>query len=100
MKVKITEPARQQLDRIDDYYRKEGNPSKGRKLRQEIVKKSGLLSKNPYLGQEEEQLKQYGRGHRYLLIEPFYKLIYLILKPIIYITDIFDTRQDPDEMKP
>lgn len=52
------------------------------------------------MGQEEEGLKHLNRGHRYLLIKPFYKLIYLIIKPIIYITDIFDTRQDPDKMKP
>ncbi len=100
MKVQITKPAQRRLDRIDDYYKKKGYLRKGRKLRKQIVEQSKLLSQNPYLGQEEEHLKQLGKGHRYLLIKPFFKLIYLIIKPVIYITDIFDTRQDPEKMKP
>lgn len=59
-----------------------------------------MLTQYPHLGQEEETLKHLGQGHRYLLVEPFYKIIYLIIKPIIYITDIFDIRQDTDKMKP
>lgn len=41
-----------------------------------------------------------GLGHRYLPVKPFYKIIYLVIQPFIYITDIFDTRQDPQKMKP
>ena len=96
----MTKPAQRSLDDIDDYHKKKGNSRHGRKLRRDIVKKSKLLSDNPYMGQEEEGLKDLDRGHRYLFIKPFYKLIYLIIKPIIYITDIFDTRQDQDKMKP
>ncbi len=100
MKVKVTKPAEKSLDNIDAYYKKKGNRKHGRKLRKDIVKQSKLLSNNPLMGQEEESLKKLNRGHRYLLIKPFYKLIYLIIKPFIYITDIFDTRQDPNKMKP
>ncbi len=100
MKVQITKPARQRLNHIDNYYKKKGYPRKGRNLRMEIVKQSKLLSQNPYMGQEEENLKHLEKGHRYLFIKPFYKLIYLIIQPMIYITDIFDTRQEPDKIKP
>lgn len=100
MKVKITKPAQKRLDDIDEYYQSKGNTSKGQKLREQIVEKSKLLSENPELGAEEKYLKKLGLGHRSLVIDRFFKLIYRIVRQIIYITDIFDTRQDPDKMKP
>jgi plasmid stabilization system protein ParE len=100
MKVRITKPALRRLKEIGDYYRKEGNRSHIKKLQQGIREKSTLLSENPEIGQEEDHLKDLGQGHRYVIVARFYKLIYLIIAPFIFITDIFDTRQDPDKMKP
>jgi len=100
MKVKITDPAKEQLKRIYQYYRRKGNGKKGRQVRKNVLDTAKLLQDNPYLGQEEEHLKHLGRSHRYVPVKPFYKMIYLVLKPIIFITDIFDTRQDPEKMKP
>ena len=100
MKVKITKPARQRFKEIDEYHKSKGNNTKGRKLREKVVKKSKLLRDNPHLGKEEKYLKDLGLGHRSLVIDRLYKLIYRIAKPFIYITDIFDTRQNPDEMRP
>ncbi|MEO0728618.1 MAG: type II toxin-antitoxin system RelE/ParE family toxin [Bacteroidota bacterium] len=100
MKVKITKPAQRRLQQIDDYYRKQGNRSHTNKLKKDIRKKSKLLSDSPEMGQEEDYLKELGQGHRYVIVAKLYKLIYLIAAPFIFITDIFDTRQDPDKMKP
>ena len=100
MKIKFTASSRRRLRQIEGYHTKKGNKAKGRKIVREVRKSAKKLEDYPYMGQEEEELKEFGQGHRYLLIKPFYKLIYLIIKPIIYITDIFDTRQDPDKMKP
>ena len=100
MKVKFTASSRKRLRYIESYHTKNGNRTKGRKITREVRKKAKKLEEYPYMGQEEEELKEVGLGHRYLLVEPLYKLIYLIIKPIIYITDIFDTRQDPNKMKP
>jgi len=100
MKVRITKPAQRRLRQIDDYYRKKGNRSHITKLRKDIRKKAKLLSRNPEMGQEEEYLKELGQGHRYIIVAKLYKLIYLIAKPFIFITDIFDTRQNPDDMRP
>ena len=99
MKVRMTKPAQRRLNQIDDYYKDNGNKRHGAKLRRAIVKQSKLLSDNPEMGQEEPHLKGLGQGHRYILVERIYKMIYLIAKPFIFITDIFDTRQDPDKMK-
>jgi plasmid stabilization system protein ParE len=100
MKVKITKPARDRFEEIDEYHKAQGNNAKGRELRKKVVKKAKLLRDNPQLGKEEKYLKDLGLGHRSLVIDKLYKLIYRISKSIIYITDIFDTRQDPDEMRP
>ena len=100
MKVQITDLAKDQLKRIYHYYRRRGNGKKGRQVRKDVLDKARLLKDNPEMGQEEENLKHLGLGHRYVLVNPFYKIIYLIIEPVIYITDIFDTRQDPDKMKP
>jgi hypothetical protein len=37
-------------------------------------------------------------GHR-RLVESHYKIIYRVVGEYIYVTDIFDSRQDPDKMK-
>lgn len=99
MKVRITKPAQRRLSQIDDYYKKKGNRSHFAKLKQEISRKSALLSQNPELGQEEDYLKELGQGHRYIIVAKLYKLIYLVSAPFIFITDIFDTRQNPDDMR-
>lgn len=63
-----------------------------------MISKSKSLSNNPYVGQEEELLKQLNQGHRYLLVENHYKIIYLVTEDSIMVTDVFDTRQQPDKM--
>jgi plasmid stabilization system protein ParE len=53
---------------------------------------------DPYIGQQEEYLEHLGKDHR-RLIEGNYKIIYRVQGEDIYITDIFDSRQDPSKMK-
>lgn len=100
MKIKITDPAKDQLRKIYHYHRRKGNGHKGRQIRKDVLEKTKLLREFPKMGQEEDNLKHLDLGHRYVLVEPFYKIIYIIIEPVIYITDIFDTRQDPEKMKP
>ncbi len=100
MKVKITKPAQRRLERIDDYHKKSGNKRKGRKLRKAIAEKSKLLSQYPELGAIEENLAELEQGHRSVIVEKFYKIVYLIAAPFIFIVDFFDTRQNPNKMKP
>jgi len=56
------------------------------------------LDSNPHIGQKEEYLEQLGKEYR-RLVEGHFKIIHLLEGEIIYITDFFDTRQDPDTMK-
>jgi toxin ParE1/3/4 len=46
----------------------------------------------------EENLADLKQGHRYI-VEGNYKIIYRLIDNEIYITDIFDCRQNPTKMK-
>jgi toxin ParE1/3/4 len=99
MKVKLTAQARRRLGELRAYHIENGNEAKGTRVIRAILEKGKQLERYPELGQEEPHLKHLGQGHRYLLADS-YKIIYLIVKPVIYVTDIFDTRQAPDRMNP
>ncbi|RLC25108.1 MAG: hypothetical protein DRH21_04460 [Deltaproteobacteria bacterium] len=66
-------------------------------IRDKILDKAELLIKNPFLGQKEELLAPLGLQHRRLIVDHC-KIIYRIENGIIFITDIFDSRQDPKKM--
>jgi plasmid stabilization system protein ParE len=57
------------------------------------------LKKFPRGGQLEPYLQHLGEGHRRLVVAHF-KVIYRIEGRTVFITDIFDARQDPRKMKP
>lgn len=67
-------------------------------IRDKILAKAEKLLINPSLGQKEEYLDHLDRSHR-RIIEDHYKIIYRVEGELIYITDIFDSRQDPTKMK-
>lgn len=98
MKVFITDPAKASLKDIHDYYQSKGYGSYGKRITKSVISKSKSLSNNPYIGQEEELLRPCEQGHRYLLVEKHYKVIYLVTEEAIMVTDVFDTRQHPEKM--
>ena len=59
-------------------------------IKEQLFERAKSLVQNPYKGQYEEYLQHLDQGHR-RLVEWHFK--------IIYITDFFDTRQDPAKMK-
>ena len=67
------------------------------KLCDDILAVTSQLEKNSQIGQIEELLKEMEGGHRYI-VKDNYKIIYKIQSPKIYITDEFDTRQNPDKI--
>lgn len=97
MKLVITEPAIQRLKEIHDYYQENVSKEIAVKIRSGIIKKLKSIRKNPSAGQEEELLKDLGLGHR-RRVEGNYKIIYRIIGKTIYVTDIFDSRQNPEKM--
>lgn len=100
MKLNFTTNALRRLTQISSYHNDNGKAKKGRRITRQILDRTEELQAYPELGPEEENLRDLKRGHRSLLVGTLYKIIYRIAKPFIIITDIFDTRQDTDKMKP
>lgn len=67
-------------------------------IRTRLFNRADSLIKNPLKGQKEEYLKHLNQNHR-RIIEGHFKIIYKIEGDIIYITDFFDSRQNPVKMK-
>jgi toxin ParE1/3/4 len=97
MQVVITEPALLRLKHIYQYYHTLAPAHVANKIRQGVLDKILSLKKFPLKGQIEGSLKDLNQEHRYL-ISGHIKIIYLASKDIVYVTDIFDTRQDPSKM--
>jgi plasmid stabilization system protein ParE len=68
------------------------------KIKKAIYSATRPLSKQPFIGTLEENLIDLEQEHRYL-VEGNYKIIYRIIDKNIYITDIFDCRQNPTRIK-
>ncbi len=98
MKLFYTEQSLASLQECLDFFPPEVSAEKINEIRDRILVKADKLLTNPYIGQQEEYLEHLDKGHR-RLIEGNYKIIYRVQGENIYITDIFDSRQDPAKMK-
>ena len=68
------------------------------KIRKSIFASTKPLIKQPLIGAPEENLNELKQGHRYL-VNGNYKIIYRQIDNDIYITDVFDCRQNPSKIK-
>lgn len=98
MKITWTNFAIAELKKIFLYYRMIAGNQVANKIKKEIFSATKPLTKQPEMGSIEETLLELKQGHRYL-VEGNYKIIYRIIQNEIYITDIFDCRQNPTKMK-
>lgn len=98
MKLFYTGQSLASLQECLDFFSPEVPAEKVNEIRDRILAKADMLLDNPYIGQQEEYLEHLEKGHR-RLIEGNYKIIYRVEGENIYITDIFDSRQDPSKMK-
>ena len=92
-----TKPAKNDLRRIFNYYHLKVSINLAHKITNSILSKTAIL-KTHNIGVKEELLIQLGQKHRYI-IEGNYKIIYFIQDNTVYITHVFDTRQNPDKLK-
>jgi len=98
MKVLWTKSALASLHDIYKYYNENVSISIAYKVRDNILAAASQLENHSHIGQIEEILKEMEGGHRYI-VKDNYKIIYKIQTNTIYITDVFDTRQDPDKIR-
>ena len=88
--------AEKQLDSIFEYYQVKASKSVANRLVRNIINEPQRLKKDPFIGQEENLLKERKTSYRYLIFNN-YKIIYSVdeVKRVIQIADVFDTRQNP-----
>ena len=98
MKLFYTRQALEGLQECLDFFPPEVSFEKVNEIRDQILAKADKLLSNPNIGQQEDYLEHLGKNHR-RIIEGNYKIIYRVEGDTIYITDIFDIRQDPTKMK-
>ena len=97
MKLVYTEQAIESLQECLNFFPPDVPAEKVNEIRDRILDKADKLLDNPLIGQKEEYLDHLGLSHR-RIIEGNYKIIYRVEGEVIFITDIFDTRQDPSKM--
>jgi plasmid stabilization system protein ParE len=98
MQIIVTTTAKQKLKQIYDYYEAASSKRIAESIINDIVGATEILIDQPFARQIEEFLVELGLKHR-RIVEGNYKIIYRIHDDTIYITDIFDTRQNPKKMK-
>lgn len=97
MKLIYTEQSLESLEEALKFITPKVSYEKLMIIRDSILDAAETLKDNPFMGQEEPYLEHLNLGHR-RIIKDNYKIIYRIIDSYIYITDIFDTRQDPLKM--
>jgi len=94
MNIIWTYSAREEMKFIYEHYKDVASIHVAKKIKENITKRIEILENFPLAGQEEDTLKILKQNHRYL-VQSNYKIIYKIVEEAIYITDVFDTRQNP-----
>lgn len=100
MKVVFTEQSLISLQETVDFLNQQIHLSKEKvqQIIEQILKRTEELENFPEAGQLEDLLSHLNMGHR-RLIEGHVKIIYRVEGKFVYITDFFDSRQDPKKMK-
>ena len=98
MKVLWTKFALDSLRDIYNYYKDNVNITVAINIRNSVFFSTKQIENQPLSGTVESLLADLEEGHRFI-IRGNYKIIYKVFHKKIYITDVFDTRQNPDKMK-
>ena len=98
MKVLWTKFALASLRDIYIFYKDKASIAVANRIRDEVLTSSDQLEHHALSGQIEGSLEVLKESHRYIL-RGQYKIIYRINNGKVYITDVFDTRQNPEKIK-
>jgi len=97
MDIIWTNPAKRDLKIIFNYYKKKVSPNLANKITNSIIANTSIL-KTQNIGAIEQLLVHLKQEHRFI-IDNNYKIIYIIQNSSVYITHVFDTRQNPPTLK-
>ncbi len=90
--------ALKKLQQVHKFYLKIADKEIADKIVEEIFNTIKTLSHSSFIGQQEPVLEKLKKNHRYLLTHHC-KIIYKIELNKVYITHVFDTRQNPKKLK-
>jgi len=97
MNVVWTRPAKKDLKGIFNYFKQKVSLNIALNIINSIFSKTSILETHS-IGVREELLAHLKQEHRYI-IDGNYKVIYFIHNKTVYITHVFDTRQNPVKLK-
>jgi toxin ParE1/3/4 len=86
------------LSDIYTYYKNNLSITIADKLLDNIISASAQLETFPNSGTKEDLLDDFNDEYRYI-VRGNYKMIYKVSDGKIFITDVFDSRQDPSKIK-
>jgi addiction module RelE/StbE family toxin len=97
MEIIWTNPAKKDLRRIFNYFKKKVSINLAQKIINSIFTNTSIL-KTQNTGTKEQLLTHFEQEHRFI-IDGNYKIIYIVQDNTVYITHVFDTRQNPTKLK-
>jgi len=97
MEVVITDFAWKEIQSIHRYYKKRVSKNIADKLVNKILDAIDKLKFSPMSGTKESLLRQLHLSHRYI-VTGNYKIIFRSDDKFVYVTDVFDTRQNPKKI--
>lgn len=97
MRLEVSEYATLQLEEIWSFHAVEAGVKVADKITGKILSDIDRLVARPRAAQVETLLDHLGMEHR-RLVSGHYKIIYRIIDDLIFVSDIFDSRQDPERM--
>lgn len=97
MEIIWTDFAIENFKIIFDFYTVKANRKVAHQIRKQILTSTEQLIKHPNSGQKELHLEKLEKDYRYVL-SGNYKIIYKVEDSQIIISDVFDSRQNPDKM--
>lgn len=94
----ISDPAWESLDLALDLRKRTMSQKRMQTLVDEIFAELDYLVEYPGSGALDEQLAKQGSERQHWVVGHF-KIIYSVVENVIWVSDIFDSRQDPHGMK-
>ena len=98
MKLVVTDSAWSSLAALIEFWAGSNTDERIAERVDEIWEQVQWLVKNPGAGQFEEHLEEIGLHHRRWVADEI-RIIYRVIDDTLFITDFFDSRQDPGRMK-
>lgn len=98
MEIEWTDTAKKNVRKLYKFYTKTASEEVAKKIIEPLFSFVLTLKESNSIGQIEEDLQHLKSGHRYLVLG-HNKILYKIKNDKIFITHVFDTRQDPVKLK-